>query len=515
MPTKMPHNAESVAAGRGGLALSGAKVYFLVIGLAQQIALSWLLKDSYGALRGAQSPASIIYNPMVTGGVQGLSRNVSQGLPSRPALLMHLVGSIAIAAGFYWFAPDWGDWDNSRYLVRPVRALSLVILFYGLYAPIVGILNGRRRFLAQAGLDALAATLRTLGLFFGAWLCLGTDTSPILGANLGFAAAALVMLLVAAVVVVTQSQKKVSNVIPQASAPGAYRAYLGFVLPVLGSQLLINLLLQTDTNTLRAFATRAAERSGMNASAADALVGAYNAGQLFAFLPYQLLMGVTFMLFPLLAKAEASGDRAATRRYVKNSNRIALIVVGAAVSVSAGLAPQLLQLVFPENFAVIGAESMRVLCCGLGVFALFGIQATVLNSIGRQWETLLITFLAFTAVLLTNILLVSGVHFGSSILLRTAIATSLGISLAFGACLLRVRAHTGGAFPFQSVVRVTLCAAVCVCTGISVPNQMGKLGSLLLAVVWVLAYGSLLVITRELTKRDLAYLLHILGRRLG
>ena len=40
------------SAGRGGLWLSFAKLYFTGLGLVQQIALSWLLADGYGALRG-------------------------------------------------------------------------------------------------------------------------------------------------------------------------------------------------------------------------------------------------------------------------------------------------------------------------------------------------------------------------------------------------------------------------------------------------------------------------------
>ncbi len=40
---------------------------------------------------------------------------------------------------------------------------------YGLYTPLVGALNGQRRFLNQAVLDVIAATLRTVGLIVGSW----------------------------------------------------------------------------------------------------------------------------------------------------------------------------------------------------------------------------------------------------------------------------------------------------------------------------------------------------------
>ena len=48
-----------------------------------------------------------------------------------------------------------------------------------------------------------------------------------------------------------------------------------------------------------------------NVFAADALAGAYGVAQLFCFLPYQLLLSVTFVLFPLLASAKRETDEAA------------------------------------------------------------------------------------------------------------------------------------------------------------------------------------------------------------
>ncbi|HTA89702.1 MAG TPA: hypothetical protein VK745_09015, partial [Polyangiaceae bacterium] len=55
------------AAGRGGLAVAFAKIYFIVVGLVQQIALPRLLGlDGYGALASVLSIAGITYNPVTT-----------------------------------------------------------------------------------------------------------------------------------------------------------------------------------------------------------------------------------------------------------------------------------------------------------------------------------------------------------------------------------------------------------------------------------------------------------------
>ena len=74
--------------------------------------------------------------------------------------------------------------------------IAAVLLFYGLYTPFVGVLNGTKRFGAQAGLDVLAATLRTVGLLGGAWYFTQSGRG-MEGALGGFAISAGLMALVA------------------------------------------------------------------------------------------------------------------------------------------------------------------------------------------------------------------------------------------------------------------------------------------------------------------------------
>src|SRR5258706_12313288 len=64
--------------GRGGLAVAGAKIYFILLGLVQQIALPRVLGlDGYGALSRVLSVASIAYNPIPTMSIHGASRAVA------------------------------------------------------------------------------------------------------------------------------------------------------------------------------------------------------------------------------------------------------------------------------------------------------------------------------------------------------------------------------------------------------------------------------------------------------
>ena len=98
--------------------------------------------------------------------------------------------------------------------------------------------------------------------------------------------------------------------------------------------MLLNLLFQADQLLLRRFSADAALRAGLELTAADPLVGAYRATQLFCFLPYQLVISVSIVLFPMLARAHRDADGVALARYVRQGVRLALIGAGLIVSVT-------------------------------------------------------------------------------------------------------------------------------------------------------------------------------------
>lgn len=487
------------ATGRGGIALSLAKAYFVGLGLVQQVVLSWLLGDAYGALRGALSPASITYNAAVSASVFGMSRAVSQAstdeLPRviRRGLTVHVVLGVVLGGLFWVAAAPLGVLLHSEYLIPHFRWLSVVVGAYAIYAAFVGILNGQRRFVAQAAMDVIAATLRTVALVAGGYLAARSlANSAVSGAVIGFAVMSLVMVVLSAVVV------GVGRLGPTAHS---YRNQLGFVLQVMGAQLLLNLLLQADTNTLRAAATRAADHAGLSVTSADLLVGAYNAGQLFAFLPYQLLTALTFLLFPLLAKAHATGDGSAVRQIVTHGCRVAMLVVGLLVSVTAAVPDGLLRLVFPPQFAQVGASSMRLLCVGMGGLALFGVFGSVLNGLGKQWLGLRLTAAGLVGVGVGNWMLVRGADFGPELLTRTATATSLAVMLTAVVAGFAVQRLTGGGLRPLVLLRAAAAVTVCVVVGQLLPPS-GKLTTVLLAAGFGVAYLVTLVVLRELTPTD-------------
>lgn len=499
----------SAGAGRGGLALTAAKAWFILLGLVQQIVLPRVLGlDGYGRLSSVLSAASIAYNPIVTTSIQGVSRATAQADPeARPATLRRVLGVHAVlaalaAAGFFLAAPSLAGFVRAPHLTGGFRVASLVLLSYGLYAPLVGALNGARRFLAQAGFDGVLALLRTIALAAGGCLLAGRGLG-VEGAMGGFVAVAALLTGVAFWVVGIGR--------PGPGAPSR-RAHVAFVAPLLGGQILLNLLFQADLTLLRRFAGAAAAAGGLPPEAADPLVGAYRATQLFSFLPYQLLVSVTFILFPMVAASHRAGDRAATAGYVRTGMRVAALLSGLVIGVTSGLAGPLLRMVYGAQAAELGARSLELLALGFGAFALFGLLTAVLTSVGREQLAMGVTGIAVVLVGALASFYASAAPFGEELLLRTARSTSLGVLVATALAALAVRRHAGGVLEPRVALRVGGSLALAVAAGRSLAPT-GAVATLGAAVAVGGAYVTALVASGELGRDDAAALARIIGRR--
>jgi stage V sporulation protein B len=294
-----------------------------------------------------------------------------------------------------------------------------------------------------------------------------------------------------------------------------WRTQLAFIAPLYAGQFTLNLLMQCDLHLLGRFAADAAVASGLNARSADALAGAYGVAQLFCFLPYQLLLSVTFVLFPLLASAKREKDEAAVARYVATGVRLALIIAGAFVCVNAGLGGRLLAVVFRAEDAALGGTAMLPLGIGLGSFAVFGILVTVLTSLGQERASALFTAVALALVVAACSVFVRGAAFGPGMIERTATATAAGLVLATLLAATAVKKTAGAVVSTATLVRVlgSVVAVVTVTRFLSRALPQGKLLTLALAAAVGVLYLMALVATRELGRSDLALVGGVFKRR--
>jgi stage V sporulation protein B len=493
-----------VKATQHGLSILGAKVFFILSGLLQQVFLGRVLGMSgYGALSTALSACSIVYNPIVQSSLQGVSRTVAQDHAHpqkalRQTLRVHIGAAVGVALGFAFFAEPLAAWMGAPHLTNTLRALSAILLIYGLYAPLIGALNGTGRLHQQAFFDVLSATLRTLGLIFGAYL--GQRNWPqdpgggALGASLGFIVSSVIVLLTSAIV---------AGVGERGGRSPTARQYLKRLLPLFLGQVLLNALFQADALLLRRFAASAALAEQGSELLADPYVGAYRAAQLFSFLPYQLLSSVTLVLFPLLARAQAREDKSVVAAYVSQGTRLALIALGVMLSVLVAFPNALVRLVYGAEAAALGGPALSVLGPSLGLLALLGVLTTCLNSLGQERRTFIAMFIAVVAVLATATLLTRGVPLGAPLLVKTAQGTGVGLLIATIVAGWFLYQEVGGWVRVMSAIRIAGAVAL---TGIlgRFLEPSRALWVVLLAPLLLLVYVALLTVSGELTRKDLA-----------
>jgi stage V sporulation protein B len=514
-------------AGRGGIAVLGAKVFFIFSGLAQQTLLPRVIGlAGYGALARVLALANILNNVVVASSTQGVSRAVArsmghEGRAFRRTLRVHVPLAFALAAGFALVSPQIARWEGAPHIVRPLLLMALVALFYGLYAPVIGLLNGRGQFTRQAALDVVFAVLRTAGFLGVGWLFVrgagaasgAGEGAGVFGATLGFVIAAVCILPTAAWFARTPPKAPLDDP-PSAAIPPAAtakdesaRGYLAELGPLAAAQFFTNAVMQVDITLLGHFLA-----SGGDVRVADEWVAVYRACQLFAFLPYQMLLSVTQVLFPMLARAKAANDLEGVRRYVERGARLAAIACGLMVSVIVALPAQLLAFAYTREVAERGAPTLRILAVGQGTYAMLAIATTVLASLGRERVSALITLGALATVLGACALLASNASFGGAELQACALGTSIALLATLAVAAVAVRRVSGGFLPASSAARVALAVAVVGGLGSYLPSSGGRALTVVLACLVAAAYLVVLVLTRELTRADVAAVRAVGGR---
>ncbi|TKD00542.1 lipopolysaccharide biosynthesis protein [Polyangium fumosum] len=506
----LPTPSAARTAGRGGLAIAFAKVSFILFGFVQQLLLERLLGQAgYGQISRVLAIVGVLNNVVVSTALQGVSRAVStasageEGAVFARTLRVHVVLAVVLSLGFALAAGTIAAAVGAPHVATPLRLVAAVVLLYGIYAPLVGSLNGRRRFLDQAGLDVGYGLLRTIGMGVGAFALLRLGGSGTLGATIGFVSAA------ALIVPIAITRSGVGRL--GAAGPSA-RDYLGFLGPLALGQIALNLLLQTDFLLLSRFVGREASRLGLAATASDDLLGIYRGVQLFSFLPYQLLMSVSFVLFPMLAKARAEKSEPLVAEYTRAGVRIALVVTGAVSGTIAALAPHVLRFAYKSSAIwEHGGPVLRVLALGMGSFAILGISSAALTGLGRERMSAAFNALAVCLVALGCVGVTPRLPFGPPMLLATAISTSVALGLVAVVAALALRREAGAFVAPLSLVRVLVAAAVTVAVGMRLP-WLGKPAVLAQGLVTGALYLSVLVVTGELGKKDLSLVRKVLGK---
>jgi stage V sporulation protein B len=505
-------------AGRGVLYIAFAKFYFMFAGLLIQVRLPAVLsRAAFGSYSLVANIASLVNNVLVTGTIQAVSRFAAQepGKARRvqqAGLRMHIRLGLVIAAGFIAAAPlvAWLLHDASK--TGPLMLAGLIVGGYSFYAVFIGTANGLHQFHKQAGLDMTFATLRVVGLLGMAMAGFG-----VIGVIGGWVAAVGVILCASIVWIGLPGE-----IAPEDRLP--VRPLIQFFAGVALYLVLFNALMFIDSILIKRLTTEyyaahagaltqalqstvpwAVRIAGYHADPsvlADVQNGYYAAVQNLARLPYQAIIAATFVVFPLVSRSTFTEDRETTRRYVEVTVRYSLIFAMAIAVVMAANPSDFLALVYAPDYAQLGGPALGALALGNVAFSIFAIVGTILNGAGKTAPAVVTAAVTLAIAGVGNYIAIPIAAEHGDVLHVAALVTSG--SMVIGACLSGWMLHRqlGAFLPIASVVRIAIATGAALVVGRVLPLH-GKLMTLVEAAAVGATFLIVLVITRELGKRDL------------
>jgi stage V sporulation protein B len=241
-------------------------------------------------------------------------------------------------------------------------------------------------------------------------------------------------------------------------------------------------------------------------------VAYYRAVQNLARLSYQAIIAATFVIFPLVSRSTFEGDKDTTRQYVHVTMRYSLIFATALAVVMAANPTPLLDIPYALDYAELGGPALIALALGNVAFSIFAIAGTILNGAGQTRAAILSAAITLAVAAIGNVIVIPMFEPGRDLLL--AAATVTGVAMLIGAAVsgAALVKHLGAFLPIASLVRVLIATAVAMAAGRVIPFR-SPLMTLVEAAIIGLVFLAVLVVTRELGKRDLQAIIAVRKKR--
>ena len=486
-----PASTDNIAAiaGRGTIYITAAKIWFMISGYGIAVTLAALLTDeNYGIYRVVISTVSIINAVIVTGTYQTVSKYVSQEPEKADSIKWKALGlqvyvGGAVTLGFVVLAPVVASMLNDPRLSGWLRLASLITLSYSFYSVYTGYFNGKKRFDIQAGLDITYSTLKLAFIVLLAWLGFGVT-----GSVGGFALAAAVVLFISATLARGGSRKGEAR----AGQLFSFQSY------VLVFTFVLTLLQRVDLMLIKAL-------SSSNPTTASENAGYYSAAMDVANLTYQIVVSVTFVIFPLVSQSTFADDLARTQGYISKTLRYTLMIMALTATLFSSCASGVLRVIYRETYQA-GSPALRIVAFGMLFFGVLYVLTTIISASGHPKVSLLlgVITLGLSAALNWLLIPVQGLAGAAT---ATTVSMLTGTLLACAYLWRRFRALTS----ITSLARISGCAAVVYAASLlfSPASKLLIIAELIcLSVVYLIA----LIASGELGRHDLRLIERVFQR---
>lgn len=501
-----PRPEEIRRIGRGAIYLSFTKLYFIVASFGIYFGFRFVARTPeegvriFGDYKTVTSAVSILGTVLVAGTIQAVSRFAARARSDvrsllRTALRVEIAAGLLIGGGFFLAAEPLTGGDPR--LLPAMRVAALIPLIYPVYASFVGVVNGQRRFAAQAAIDAAFTTLKA-AFILAAVFWFGSAAA----AYGGFALCAL-LIAVASYLVMRRGLPAAG----EGGAPVSAARLAGFQIQTATFMFLVQWIVHTDLLYIQ-----------MMSGAGDVLLkdarALYGGMQLYAQLSYSVVIALALVLFPLVSRVDAERDLPGAAAVVRETLRYASILVAGAVGLFS-LEPRIplsllfgleetgrLLSLFPDRMAAFTVLGAGFACLSAGFLA-----CSAMNAAGRVRLSILAVGSGAALHLLLALVLIPRLD-----LLGAACAAASGMFLFAGLALGFARSVFGPCLPVPTILKALLSAGAVLAASRLLPPA-GLAGGVLRIFAGGAAYLGILILMREFTRRDSDRILALFGTR--
>ncbi len=510
--------------GRGFLLITGAKLWFLVMGMVVTIGLPLLMTPAdFGIYNLVTNAGGLLNMVILTATLQAVSKLVSERphegarVVRRASLIQLFLGvplALAFIVGSPWLAEAFADPN-----LAPLLAISGgVTLCYCFYAILIGYLNGRKAFGRQALMDVSFSTLKSAATV-GLVLLAGVS-----GALWGFVGTAAAMLLMVAVLAWrferAHPASPPTQALPSATDAETAKRLVTYILWVMLYTFCTNGVLRADLFLLQSLLGASLQEG--QASVAHHLSGIYGAMQYISRLPFQAVIAVTFVVFPMLSQATFEQDQAAVRAYIRSTLRYSLILLALLSALITGNGLDIILSLYGPAYQE-GFRSLLLMGLATVGYALFFISTTMITGSGRPAHSAGLSTIALFVTVSLNFAfiklgLANGTQ-GAELGVLASAATSVAMLVGCAAALLYLWKHFRGGVPLPTLARTLLASGLCAGFGLLVqlPEDTTRLVRALSVagkgVVGAALFVGVLWALREFTDEDRQRLARVLRRK--
>ncbi len=393
---------------RNALLIPVAKIYFIFTGYLLQMVMSRFLSVSqmglYQYVNSVISPVNMV---LIQSGVQSTSYFVSRDEKNENkvkffALKVFAIFSIILFIILQLFAEIISlfitkNVENTIYF----RIASGIFLFYGVYAVLIGFINGKKLFKNQALFDIGYTTLKILLIVI----------SLVLGYNLFGVLLSWVISTFVITVIAIFSVKIGEN------GFSLKKEYFQYIFPILIYQFLFYILLNLDTWLL-----------GFLSSSENVLNngGNYLAVSNIAKIPFQIVLSITFIIFPIISKSNLA-EKENLNVYIFNTFKYAVLFASPFVTTIFVNPKIFLFIIYGQNY-LNNTVPLKISVAGTFFLSLFVISNSIISALGKPKVPVIFIVFTISISIVLNIILTKQYFINGT-------AISMTFSYFLGFCL--------------------------------------------------------------------------------